>query len=153
MKTPVSAWLGIFDIIFSLYENDIILFQKTFFQFIDIVRERTDHPDTGDVFDIFFNRGKTHGDIFAPDLFGKTFRRFHTAFDGFDGVLVVFQGIFLIQYTEFRLNLHDRTLVIRHHKIKRFLIFLNKIKKFIRKKTFSYKFISAGFSSEPSLCH
>ena len=59
MKTPVSAWLGIFDIIFSLYENDIILFQKTFFQFIDIVGKGTDHPNTGDVFDIFFNRGKT----------------------------------------------------------------------------------------------
>jgi len=43
----VTVWLGIFDIIFSLYENDIILFQKTFFQFIDIRyrRERNRSPE------------------------------------------------------------------------------------------------------------
>ena len=132
MQTPVATLLGILDIVLAFHQCDIILSQKTLRKLINIVREGTDDPDSGNIANILFDAFHSHRDIFPADLTQNTVIRFHSGLNPFDGIPVVFQGILLIQYLEFRLHLHDGTLIIRHQLVHGALVFLDQIQELIR---------------------
>lgn len=89
--------------------------------------ERTDDPDPGDIPDILLNAFQRHGNIFPADLPQDAVVGLHSGLDALDGIAVIFQGILLIQHLEFRLHLHDGTLIIRHQLVHGALILLDQI--------------------------
>ena len=72
MEAAVTALLRILYIILALDQGNVILAQKALRQFINIIRKRTDDPDTGDVTDILLNAFQRHGNIFPADLTQNT---------------------------------------------------------------------------------
>ena len=68
METSVTAWFRILDIVFAFLQRNIILSQKAVCHFINIGREGTDDPHTGDICDVFLNGFQCHRNIFSTDL-------------------------------------------------------------------------------------
>ena len=128
MKTAVAALLRMLNIVLPLNQRNVILFQKTVCQLINIAWKRTDH----DIADIFLNRFQCDRDVFHADFPHNALIRFDPCFDSFDRVLVIGKRVFLIQHAELCLDFHNGALIIRHQKIERLFVLLHHLNKLIR---------------------
>ena len=117
MITLVSVRFGLFDVILHIENGHILLSRNHVRNLINILSERTDNPDSGDVTEFFhhiFNRDLV---TIAFQFFDNTLRRFQARLDMFDRSVPVNMDKLSIQNLYLCVDRLERRIIQKHYRV------------------------------------